>query len=72
MEKGLTYTENELGEKDFLEREIRLIFFRDKISNTLVKVGNKLLEKWKKLVQWEEDTIPFLIEEPNTNESESN
>ena len=72
MEKGLTYTENELGEKRLLEREIRFIFFRDKISNTLVKTSNKLLEKWKKLVQWEEDTIPFLIEEPNTNESESN
>ena len=72
MENGLTYTENELGEKDFLEKEIRLIFFRDKISDTLVKVGNRLLQRWKKLVQWEEDTIPFLIEEPNTNESESN
>ena len=69
MEKGLTYTENELGEKRFLEREIRFIFFRDKISNTMVKAGNRLLEKWKKLVQWEEDTIPFLIEE---DESESN
>jgi len=72
MEKGLTYTENELGEKEYLEKEIKLIFFRDSISNTLVKVGNRLLEKWKKLVQWEEDTVPFLIEEPNTNESESN
>lgn len=63
MEKGKTYTENELGEKEYLEKEIRIIFFRDYISNTLVKVGNRLLEKWKNLVEWQEDDIPFLKED---------
>lgn len=62
MEKGKTYTENELGEKRLLEREIRFIFNRDSISNTVVKAGNRLIKKWKKLVEWEEDTTPFLKE----------
>lgn len=66
MEKGKTYTENELGEKEYLEKEIRIIFFRDYISNTLVKVGNRLLEKWKNLVEWQEDDVPFLKDDDET------
>lgn len=66
MEKGKTYTENELGEKRLLEREIKNIFFRDYISNTLVKVGNRLLEKWKNLVEWQEDDVPFLKDNDET------
>jgi hypothetical protein len=62
MESGKTYTENELGEKEYLEKEIRIIFFRNSISDVLVKVGNRLLEKWKNLVEWQEDDIPFLKE----------
>jgi len=60
MEKGKTYTENELGEKNLLEREIRFIFNRDFVSKSLVTAGNKLIKKWKKIVEWEEDTTPFL------------
>ena len=55
MEKGNTYTENELEEKAHLEEEIRFIFNRDYISKDLVKAGNMLLRKWKKLVEWKED-----------------
>lgn len=62
MEKGKTYTENELGEKRLLEREIRFIFNRDSISNTVVKAANRLIKRWKKIVEWEEDTTPFLKE----------
>ena len=72
MEEEAKYTEEQLGEKEYLEREIRRIFFKDKISNKLVKTGCLLLKRWKKLVQWKECTIPFIIEEPNIYESESN
>lgn len=60
MEKGKTYTENELGEKNLLEEEIRFIFNRDFVSKSLVTAGNRLIKKWKKIVEWEEDTTPFL------------
>jgi len=69
MERGRSYTEEELGEKEYLEKEIKIIFFIDEISSTMVKTGNRLLQKWKKLVNWQEDTVPFLIEE---DESKSN
>jgi hypothetical protein len=58
MESGKTYTENELGEKRLLEREIKFIFNRDYISKALVKAGNRLIERWKKLVEWKEDDTP--------------
>ena len=60
MESGRTYTENELGEKRLLEREIKFIFNKEFVSKALVKAGNRLIERWKKLVEWEEDTTPFL------------
>lgn len=60
MEKGKTYTENELGEKNLLEEEIRFIFNREFVSKSLVTAGNRLIKKWKKIVEWEEDTTPFL------------
>ena len=63
MESGRTYTENELGEKRLLEREIKFIFNRDYISKALVKSGNRLIERWKKLVEWKEDDVPFLKED---------
>ncbi len=66
MEKVKTYTENELGEKNLLEREIRFIFNRDSISNTVVIAGNRLIKKWKNLVEWEEDTTPFLKDNNET------
>lgn len=69
MERGRSYTEEELGEKEYLEKEIKIIFFIDEISSTMVKICNRLLQKWKKLVNWQEDTVPFLIEEdePKSN-----
>ena len=63
MERGKTYTENELGEKKVLEEEIRDIFYKDTISDISVIIGNMLLRKWKQLVEWTEDTTPFLIED---------
>jgi hypothetical protein len=63
MEKGKTYTENELGEKAHLEEEIRNIFYKDTISDISVVIGNMLLRKWKKLVEWKEDDVPFLKED---------
>jgi hypothetical protein len=63
MEKGKTYTENELGEKAHLEEEIRNIFHKDTISDISVVIGNMLLRKWKKLVEWKEDDVPFLKED---------
>ena len=62
MEKGKTYTENELGEKEYLEREIKNIFNREFVSKSLVTAGNRLIKKWKTLVEWEEDTTPVLKE----------
>lgn len=60
MEKGKTYTENELGEKNLLEREIKFIFNREFVSKSLVTAGNRLIKKWKNIVEWEEDTTPVL------------
>jgi hypothetical protein len=60
MESGKTYTENELGEKNLLEREIRSIFNKDFVSKALVTAGNKLIKRWKNLVEWKEDTTPVL------------
>jgi hypothetical protein len=60
MESGKTYTENELGEKNLLEREIRFIFNKDFVSKALVTAGNKLIKRWKNLVEWKEDTTPVL------------
>jgi hypothetical protein len=62
MEKGKTYTENELGEKRFLEREIKNIFNREFVSKALVIAGNRLIKRWKTLVEWEEDATPVLKE----------
>jgi len=70
-EEKAKYTEDQLEEKEYLEREIRRIFFRDKISNRQASRGKDLLKRWKILVQWEECTIPFIIEEPNIYESKS-
>jgi len=58
MEKGNTYTENELEEKAHLEEEIRFILNLDYISNVSVTVGNMLIKRWKQLVEWKEDDTP--------------
>ena len=58
MESGKTYTENELGEKNLIEEEIRFIFNRESVSDALVNVGNRLFERWKKLTNWQEDDTP--------------
>ena len=50
MERGRSYTEEELGEKEYLEKEIKIIFFIDEISSTMVKICNRLLQKGKKLI----------------------
>lgn len=52
MEKGKTYTENELGE---LEEDIRDIFYKEHITSFLVHKANRLIKKWKKLTNWKEN-----------------
>jgi hypothetical protein len=59
MEKGRSYTENELGEKvQKLEVEIKTIFYKEYISSFLVKKATKLIKKWKVLTGWVEDSTP--------------
>jgi hypothetical protein len=56
MEPGRTYTENELGEKEKLEEDIKSIFNKDYIPTFLVHKANSLLAKWKMLTGWKERT----------------
>jgi hypothetical protein len=56
MEPGRTYTENELGEKQKLEEDIKSIFNKDYIPTFLVHKANSLLVKWKRLTGWKERT----------------
>jgi hypothetical protein len=59
MERGRSYTEEELGEKEYLEKEIKIIFFIDEISSTMVKICNRLLQKGKKLINWAREYCTF-------------
>jgi hypothetical protein len=63
MERGRTYTENELGEISEIEKEVRSIFYKDYIPSFLVRRANSLIAKWKILTGWVEDTTPALYEE---------
>ena len=64
MEKGRTYTENELGEKvKEVETEIISIFNKDFIPSFLAHRGKRLITKWKLLTNWKEDDTPA-YEEP--------
>jgi hypothetical protein len=56
MNTGRSYTENELGEKQRLEEEIKTIFNKDYIPLILVYKANSLLAKWKRLTGWKERT----------------
>jgi hypothetical protein len=56
MEPGRSYTENELGEIQNVEAEIRTIFNKDYIPTFLVHKANSLLAKWKRLTSWKERT----------------
>lgn len=60
MESGRTYTENEMEDIEFLEEEIKTIFYKDDIPGHLAKIGTRMINKWKQLVNWKEDTTPFL------------
>lgn len=51
MEKGKTYTENEMEDIKFLEEENKTIFYKYYISNSLIKKGIKIIDKWKKLLK---------------------
>ena len=62
MERGKTYTENEMEDVEFLEEEIKTIFHKDVISDISVVIGNMLLRKWKKLTNWKENDVSFLKE----------
>ena len=62
MERGKTYTENEMEDVEFLEEEIKTIFYKDVISDMSVIIGNMLLRKWKRLTNWKENDVPFLKE----------
>ena len=56
MERGKTYTENELGEKiEEIETDIKDIFDKDYIPYFLVNKANRLIKKWKKLTNWKEE-----------------
>jgi hypothetical protein len=54
MERGKTYTENEMEEIEFLEEEIKTIFYRDYIPDSLVIKATKMINKWKQLTNWKE------------------
>lgn len=68
MEPGRTYTENELGQIQVIETEIRTIFNRDFIPTILVYKANSLLAKWKMLTGWKERT-DNPIQEPILDET---
>jgi hypothetical protein len=58
MNTGRSYTENELGEKQRLEEDIKTIFNKDYIPIFLVQKANRLIAKWKLLTNWKEDNTP--------------
>ena len=58
MEIGRTYTENELGEKQRLEEDIKTIFNKDYIPSFLVHKANSLIAKWIQITNWREDNTP--------------
>ena len=68
MEPGRSYTENELGEIQNVETEIRTIFNKDYIPTFLVHKANSLLAKWKRLTGWKERT-DNPIQEPISDET---
>jgi hypothetical protein len=46
-----------------IENEIKSIFRKDLINEGDIHLGNFLINKWKRLTNWVEDTTPFLIQE---------
>jgi hypothetical protein len=58
MNTGRSYTENELGEKQKLEEDIKTIFNKDYIPSFLVHKANSLIAKWTQLTKWKEDNTP--------------
>jgi hypothetical protein len=59
MNKGGSYTENELGKKiQETEEEIISIFNKEYIPSFLAKKATRLIAKWKVLTNWEEDDTP--------------
>jgi hypothetical protein len=54
MKQHYSYTANEMGEKPIeikisLENRIKAIFYKEKIKEVDVIVGNKLIKEWKKI-----------------------
>jgi hypothetical protein len=43
-----------------IENEIKHIFAKDKITDADIHLGKFLINKWKRLTNWVEDTTPFL------------
>lgn len=59
LNKGHSYTENELGEKIHeIEKEIRTIFRMAHIPLFFIQRANLLFAKWKVLNNWKEDDTP--------------
>jgi hypothetical protein len=59
MNKGESYTENELGQKiQQTEAEIISIFNKEYIPSFLIQRANRLISKWKVLTNWKEDDTP--------------
>lgn len=46
-----------------IEKDIKTIFNKKFIPSYLVVKANTLIEKWKVLTNWKEDTTPILYEE---------
>lgn len=55
---------NKKQEIKILENNIKDIFKIDPLTNDLVIIGNNLINKWKVLTKWQEDTTPAVYREP--------
>ena len=55
MNRLNTNTENEMENVEFLEEEIKTIFYRDYISDSLAEKATKMITKWKQLTNWKEN-----------------
>jgi hypothetical protein len=63
MNKGRSYTENELGEKiEAVEKEIKSIYKMRTIPLFYVEKSKVLFAKWKLLTNWKEDDTPAFKE----------
>lgn len=63
MKQHYSFTANEMGEKPIeikisLENRIKAIFYKEKVKEIDVIVGNKLINEWKKITGYKSNHNP--------------